>query len=77
MINNFLVELLEKLDNRYDEIVYDECINILKVRVDKTNTFKDLSGLVEELSKEIMYPLQSFHSNPNSYTFTYRLRDKE
>lgn len=68
--------LLERLDEKYDCVVYDECINMLKVRVDKTMLLISLSDLIDDLSKEIRYPLVRFNSTPTTYTFTYTLTQK-
>ena len=76
MTNQFIIELIEKLDNKYDEITYDELMNILKVTVNKNTMLGDLSNLINSLDKEIIYPMTRFQSNPDTYTFTYQLREE-
>ena len=77
MVNQFIIDIIEKLDTKYDEITYDELMNMLKVTVNKNTMLGDLSDLIRELDKEIMYPMKRFHSDNNTYTFTYQLREEK
>lgn len=77
MANNFIIELVERLDNKYDEITYDELLNILKVTVNKNTMLGDLTNLINSLDKEIIYPMKRFQSTQDTYTFTYQLREEK
>ena len=77
MVNQFIIDIIEKLDTKYDEITYDELMNMLKVTVNKNTMLGDLNDLIRELDKEIMYPMKRFHSDNNTYTFTYQLREEK
>ena len=77
MVNQFITDIIEKLDTKYDEITYDELMNMLKVTVNKNTMLGDLNDLIRELDKEIMYPMKRFHSDNNTYTFTYQLREEK
>lgn len=71
------MELLKLLDSYCDEIDYDDVLNILEVKVHKTDTSKDLTDLMNALSKNIAYPLVKFHSDEISYTFIYELKEEK
>ena len=73
MRNNFVKDLLLLLDMKYDGVVYDNNLHILTVTVNKKLCFKDLDDLMNDLSKEIIYPLLMFRSDNDTYTFTYDL----
>ena len=70
MRNNFVKDLLLLLDMKYDGVVYDKNLHILTVTVNKKLCFKDLNELMNDLSKEIIYPLLMFRSDNDTYTFT-------
>ena len=70
------MKLLKLLDYCCDEIDYDDVLNILEVKVHKTDTSKDLTDLMNALSETIPYPLTKFHSDEISCTFTYNTMEE-
>ena len=72
-----LNRLLFCLDNKYDCVVYDTTLNIIALKVDKNATSKNLKEIMNDLSREMKYPLLKFHSDNESYTFTYSIKDEK
>ena len=71
----FRYELLKSLDEKYDEIHYNIQDNILEITINKKPFHRELHDIMKDLCKEIHYPLRSFHSDNDKYTFTYQLME--
>lgn len=71
-----LNRLLFCMDSKYDYVSYDTTLNIMILKVNKKDNTKRLKDIMNDLSREMKYPLLKFHSDDETYTFTYSL-DKE
>ena len=67
------IGLLKFLVDKYEQVLYDEKMGMLKITVDKSNAYGDLDDIMNGLFKETGYHLSSFKSDTETYTFTYDL----
>ena len=66
------MKLLLELEKEYDNVIYDDNIKMIHVRIPKTHDTNELLKTINGIEMKMPYPLVRFNGEPESYLLTFQ-----